>query len=98
MNSLTEIPILSIVTYIPLVGALAIVFLIPKEKTATIRAFGRAFEHRPRRSTHCVSCSCGASGRPGPNGSIVRGIRGSSTPTGPVDARTAGSFGSRTMR
>ena len=39
MNSLTEIPILSIVTYIPLVGALAIVFLIPKEKTATIRAF-----------------------------------------------------------
>jgi len=31
------IPILSIVTYIPLVGALAIVFLLPKEKTGAIR-------------------------------------------------------------
>jgi NADH-quinone oxidoreductase subunit M len=34
-----HIPILSIITYIPLVGALAIVFLIPKEKTGTIKAF-----------------------------------------------------------
>jgi NADH-quinone oxidoreductase subunit M len=39
---LTTIPILSIVTYIPLLGALAIVFLIPKEKTATIKAFATA--------------------------------------------------------
>jgi NADH-quinone oxidoreductase subunit M len=31
------IPILSIVTYVPLLGALAIVFLIPKEKTGAIR-------------------------------------------------------------
>ncbi len=35
----SNIPILSIVTYIPLVGALAVVFLIPKEKTGTIKAF-----------------------------------------------------------
>src|SRR5262245_9692902 len=35
----SHIPILSIVTYIPLAGALAVIFLIPKEKTATIRAF-----------------------------------------------------------
>src|SRR5262245_66634338 len=34
-----QIPILSITTYIPLVGALAIVFLIPKQKTGTIKAF-----------------------------------------------------------
>src|SRR5262245_434249 len=34
-----HIPILSITTYIPLIGALAIVFLIPKEKTGTIKAF-----------------------------------------------------------
>jgi NADH-quinone oxidoreductase subunit M len=34
-----HIPILSIITYIPLVGALAVVFLIPKEKTGTIKAF-----------------------------------------------------------
>jgi NADH-quinone oxidoreductase subunit M len=32
------IPILSIVTYIPLIGALAIVFLIPKERTSAIRS------------------------------------------------------------
>ena len=31
------IPILSIVTYIPLVGAFAIVFLLPKEKTGSIK-------------------------------------------------------------
>src|SRR5262252_7739905 len=36
---LTGLPILSIITYIPLLGALAVVFLIPKEKTATIKAF-----------------------------------------------------------
>ncbi|HXM77412.1 MAG TPA: proton-conducting transporter membrane subunit, partial [Thermoanaerobaculia bacterium] len=39
MNFPTGFPILSIVAYIPLVGALAIVFLIPKEKTRAIRAF-----------------------------------------------------------
>ena len=37
--NLTQLPILSIITYIPLVGALAIVFLIPKEKTGVIKAF-----------------------------------------------------------
>src|SRR3982074_3441285 len=39
MNLPAGFPILSIVAYIPLVGALAIVFLIPKEKTRAIRAF-----------------------------------------------------------
>src|SRR5262245_58492114 len=34
-----HIPILSITTYIPLIGALAIVFLISKERTGTIKAF-----------------------------------------------------------
>jgi NADH-quinone oxidoreductase subunit M len=33
----SHIPILSIVTYIPLLGALAIVFLIPKERAAAIK-------------------------------------------------------------
>ena len=37
--NLTNIPILSIITYIPLLGALAIVFLIPKEKAGVIKAF-----------------------------------------------------------
>ena len=32
------IPILSIVTYIPLAGALAVVFLVPKERTGAIQA------------------------------------------------------------
>jgi NADH-quinone oxidoreductase subunit M len=36
---LSQIPILSIVAYVPILGALAIVFLIPKEKTGTIKAF-----------------------------------------------------------
>ncbi|HSD71460.1 MAG TPA: NADH-quinone oxidoreductase subunit M, partial [Thermoanaerobaculia bacterium] len=36
------IPILSIVTYIPLVGALAIVFLLPKDKTRAIRSVATA--------------------------------------------------------
>ena len=31
---LNNIPILSIVAYVPLVGALAIVFLVPREKAA----------------------------------------------------------------
>ncbi|MEP6995390.1 MAG: Fe-S-binding domain-containing protein, partial [Acidobacteriota bacterium] len=39
MEQLTQLPILSIVAYIPLLGALAIVFLIPKEKTGAIKAF-----------------------------------------------------------
>src|SRR5579864_826090 len=39
MNWLNQIPILSIVAYIPLVGALAMIFLIPKEKTGTIKVF-----------------------------------------------------------
>jgi NADH-quinone oxidoreductase subunit M len=39
MDQLSHMPILSIVTYIPLVGALLIVFLIPKEKTGAIKAF-----------------------------------------------------------
>ena len=39
MNPLTQLPILSLITYIPLLGALAVIFLIPKEKTATIKAF-----------------------------------------------------------
>jgi NADH-quinone oxidoreductase subunit M len=38
MNFL-NFPILSLVTYVPLLGALAIVFLIPKEKTGAIKAF-----------------------------------------------------------
>ncbi|MFY9552912.1 MAG: NADH-quinone oxidoreductase subunit M [Thermoanaerobaculia bacterium] len=36
---LSQIPILSILTYVPLAGALAIAFLVPKEKTKTIKAF-----------------------------------------------------------
>src|SRR5947199_1261178 len=36
---LSQIPILSIITYIPLAGALALVFLFPKEKTGPIKAF-----------------------------------------------------------
>jgi NADH-quinone oxidoreductase subunit M len=36
---LNHIPILSIVAYVPLLGALAIVFLFPKEKTGPIKAF-----------------------------------------------------------
>jgi NADH-quinone oxidoreductase subunit M len=39
MNNLQQIPILSIIAYIPLAGALAIIFLIPKEKTGAIKAF-----------------------------------------------------------
>ena len=39
MEQLIHMPILSIITYIPLLGALAIVFLLPKEKTALIKAF-----------------------------------------------------------
>ncbi len=39
MQLLHQIPILSIVTYIPLLGALAIIFLIPKEKAGAIKAF-----------------------------------------------------------
>jgi NADH-quinone oxidoreductase subunit M len=38
MQLLNQIPILSIVTYIPLLGALAIVFLIPKEKAGAIKS------------------------------------------------------------
>jgi NADH-quinone oxidoreductase subunit M len=37
--NLSSIPILSIVTYIPLAGALLIVFFFPKEKTGSIKAF-----------------------------------------------------------
>ena len=37
--NLSQIPILSIITYIPLVGALALVFLFPKERTGAIKAF-----------------------------------------------------------
>src|SRR5437867_1410481 len=36
------IPILSIVTYIPLAGALAVVFLVPKERTGAIKAIATA--------------------------------------------------------
>src|SRR2546426_1541558 len=36
------IPILSIVTYIPLAGALAVVFLVPKERTGAIRTISTA--------------------------------------------------------
>ncbi|HEX9304827.1 MAG TPA: NADH-quinone oxidoreductase subunit M [Thermoanaerobaculia bacterium] len=36
------IPILSIVTYIPLAGALAVVFFVPKDKTGAIRAISTA--------------------------------------------------------
>ncbi len=39
---LTEIPILSLVAYIPLLGALAIVFLFPKERTGAIKGFATA--------------------------------------------------------
>src|SRR5213594_3892236 len=36
------VPILSIVTYIPLAGALAIVFLLPKERTGAIKTVATA--------------------------------------------------------
>ncbi len=39
---LSNIPILSLVAYIPLLGALAIVFLVPREKAATIKALATA--------------------------------------------------------
>jgi len=39
MNFLNGIPILSIVAYVPIAGALAIVFLIPKTSTKAIRTF-----------------------------------------------------------
>src|SRR4249919_3578383 len=39
---LSHMPILSLVAYIPLLGALAIVFLIPREKGATIRSVATA--------------------------------------------------------
>ena len=39
MHLLNQIPILSIVAYIPLVGALLLVFLFPKEKTGPIKYF-----------------------------------------------------------
>jgi NADH-quinone oxidoreductase subunit M len=39
MQSLNQFPILSLIAYIPLIGALAITFLIPKEKTRTIKYF-----------------------------------------------------------
>jgi NADH:ubiquinone oxidoreductase subunit 4 (subunit M) len=42
MDSIRQIPILSIVTYVPLLGALALVFLFPKEKTGAIKAFATA--------------------------------------------------------
>ncbi|HKF43550.1 MAG TPA: NADH-quinone oxidoreductase subunit M [Thermoanaerobaculia bacterium] len=41
--NLSQMPILSIVTYIPLVGALLIVFLVPKEKTGTIKMLATVF-------------------------------------------------------
>ncbi|MFN2632118.1 MAG: proton-conducting transporter membrane subunit, partial [Thermoanaerobaculia bacterium] len=42
MNTLQQLPILSIIAYIPLAGALIIMFLIPKEKTGAIKAFATA--------------------------------------------------------
>jgi NADH-quinone oxidoreductase subunit M len=42
MGMLDQIPILSIVAYIPLAGALALVFLFPKEKTRSIKFFATA--------------------------------------------------------
>jgi NADH-quinone oxidoreductase subunit M len=42
MQFLTDIHILSIVAYIPLAGALAIVFLFPKDKTGPIKVFAAA--------------------------------------------------------
>src|ERR1700687_151618 len=39
---LTELPILSLIAYVPLAGALAIVFLFPKDKTGPIKAFATA--------------------------------------------------------
>ena len=42
MQFLTEIHILSIVTYIPLAGALLVVFLFPKGKAGPIKAFATA--------------------------------------------------------
>jgi NADH-quinone oxidoreductase subunit M len=39
MQSLNQFPLLSVIAYIPLIGALAITFLIPKEKTRTIKYF-----------------------------------------------------------
>ena len=42
MQFLTDIHILSIVTYVPLAGALAIVFLFPKTKAGPIKGFATA--------------------------------------------------------
>src|SRR4051812_17920162 len=39
---LSQIPILSLITYVPLAGALLIVFLVPKEKTGTIKVIATA--------------------------------------------------------
>src|SRR6202162_4348497 len=39
MNLLSQIPILSIITYLPLAGALALVFLFSKERPGPIKAF-----------------------------------------------------------
>jgi NADH-quinone oxidoreductase subunit M len=40
---LSNIPILSIVAYVPLLGALAIIFLVPREKAQTIKSVATAF-------------------------------------------------------
>ncbi|MFN2386375.1 MAG: NuoM family protein [Thermoanaerobaculia bacterium] len=42
MELIRQIPILSIVTYVPLLGALALVFFFPKEKTGAIKSFATA--------------------------------------------------------
>ncbi|HTO77173.1 MAG TPA: NADH-quinone oxidoreductase subunit M [Thermoanaerobaculia bacterium] len=40
---LSNIPILSIVAYVPLLGALAIIFFVPREKAQTIKSVATAF-------------------------------------------------------
>ena len=39
---LNDIPILSVVTYVPLAGALLLVFLVGREKTGAIKAIATA--------------------------------------------------------
>ena len=67
---LSNIPILSIVTYIPLLGALAIVFLIPREKAGAIKAGWSTFlEELPLLTTAVL-------GMTGTNSSIERELIG----------------------
>ncbi len=62
---LSHIPILSLVAYIPLLGALAIVFLIPREKAATIRVGRDGGRRCSTSSSRCRSGSPSTAGEEG---------------------------------